>query len=172
MAALTIYLSRLIGVVTLIVATAMLADKALVVAAIGSMGQDRAPLLLLGFVRVACGAGIVLIHNVWSRGFWPLLVTLVGWLILVRGVMVLFVPPDVMAGLIAASHVDDFYYLYAAIPLVLGAYLTLRGFGTPAPPIQFFAPPDAAAPASPAAAAKPPATAKPSGAKARPRRKR
>ncbi len=133
MPAVTIYLSRFIGVVALIIGVAMLADKQMVVAAVTQMGVDRTPLLLLGFFRVAVGAGIVLVHNVWSRGFWPLVVTLTGWAVLLRGVMVLFVPPDVMAGLIDASRVVDFYYVYAAIPLLIGAYLTLRGFSATAP---------------------------------------
>ncbi|HXO01776.1 MAG TPA: hypothetical protein VN900_06930 [Stellaceae bacterium] len=150
MPALTIYLSRLIGVVALIVATAMLANKEVVLAALGHLGQDRAALLLLGFIRVTFGAGIVLVHNVWSKGFWPLVVTLTGWALLVRGVLVLFVPPDVMAGLIDTAHLVDFYYVYAAIPLVLGAYLALRGFSATAPPIDV-----AMAPAAPPAAAKP-----------------
>src|SRR5580704_9147717 len=147
MPALTIYLSRLIGVVALIVATAMPANKEVVLAALGHLGQDRAALLLLGFIRVTFGAGIVLVHNVWSKGFWPLVVTLTGWALLVRGVLVLFVPPDVMAGLIAASHILDFYYLYAAAPLVLGAYLSLRGFTATAGPIDSIvaAPPPAPA---------------------------
>ncbi len=136
MPALTIYLSRLIGVVALIVAAAMLADKATVVATVEHLGQDRTALLLLGFLRVVIGAAIVLIHNVWSRGFWPLVVTLTGWAMLVRGVMVLFVPPDVLAGFVADTHVVDFYYLYAAVPLVLGVYLSLRGFTATAPAVR------------------------------------
>jgi hypothetical protein len=156
MPALTVYLSRLIGIVALIIAVAMLADKALVVAAVGYLGQDRASLLLLGFVRVVCGAGIVLVHNVWTKGLLPLVVTLIGWAILVRGVMVLFVPPDVMAGLMAAAHVVDFYYLYAAIPLVLGGYLCLRGFSESAPAIEV-----PIVPAPPPARATPPAKARP-----------
>jgi hypothetical protein len=135
MPALTIYLSRLMGVVLLIIAAAMMTDKEMVVTAIGYLGQDRAALLVLGLLRVTMGAGIVLVHNVWTRGFWPLLVTLCGWALLVRGVLVLFVPPDVIAGFIEGSHVLDFYYLYAAIPLVLGGYLALRGFSASAPPL-------------------------------------
>jgi hypothetical protein len=135
MPALTIYLSRLMGVVLLIIAAAMMTDKEMVVTAIGYLGQDRAALLVLGLLRVTMGAGIVLVHNVWTRGFWPLLVTLCGWALLVRGVLVLFVPPDVIAGFIGGSHVLDFYYLYAAIPLVLGGYLALRGFSASAPPL-------------------------------------
>jgi hypothetical protein len=136
MPALTVYLSRLIGIVCLIIAVAMLADKEMVVAALGQLGVDRTPLLSLGFIHVVFGAVIVLVHNVWSRGLWPLLVTLTGWAILVRGVMVLFVPPDAMAAFMAAAHVVDFYYIYAAIPLVLGLYLALRGFSASVPPIS------------------------------------
>jgi hypothetical protein len=154
MSALTIYLSRLIGVVTLVIAAAMLADKSLVVAALGHLGQDRAPLLILGFIRVTCGAGIVLVHNVWTRGLWPLVVTFTGWALLVRGVMVLFVPPDAMATLMARAHVVDLYYLYVAPPLVLGAYLSLRGFSVTAPPLDAAAMP-AAPPPKPTPPSKP-----------------
>jgi hypothetical protein len=136
MPAVTIYLSRLIGIVALIIGIAMLADKQMVVLALGQLGVDRTPLLLLGFIRVAFGAAIVLIHNVWTRGFWPLVVTLTGWAILVRGVMVLFVPPDVMAAILDTVHVVDFYYVYAAIPLLLGGYLSLRGFSAPSLPLD------------------------------------
>jgi asparagine N-glycosylation enzyme membrane subunit Stt3 len=136
MPAVTIYFSRLIGIVMLVIGLAMLADKQMVVVALDQLSVDRTPLLLLGFFRVACGAAIVLVHNIWTRGFCPLVVTLTGWAILVRGVMVLFVPPDVMAGIIEGPHVLDFYYVYAAIPLVLGTYLSLRGFSAPSPPLE------------------------------------
>lgn len=153
--ALTIYLSRLLGVVMLIVATAMLADKHMVVTALSELTVDRTPLLLLGFIRIVMGAAIVLTHNVWSRGFWPLLVTFTGWAMLVRGVMVLFVPPDVMGTFMIAAHVLDLYYLYAAIPLVLGGYLALRGFSVSAPPLGLSAYPAVPAAKSPLSAPKP-----------------
>jgi hypothetical protein len=84
---------------------------------------------------------------VWRQGFWPLVVTLTGWAILVRGVAVLLIPPDAMAGIMSAAHVVDFYYLYAAIPLVLGGYLALRGFSASAPPFEVASPPVAPPPA-------------------------
>src|SRR5258708_38905870 len=119
MPALTIYLSRLIGVVALVIGALMLADKATVMAVVTHLGEDRTALLLLGFLRVAVGAGIVLVHNIWTKGFWPLVVTLAGWAMLARGVMVLLMPTDVMAALAASARVAEFYYLYAAIPLLL-----------------------------------------------------
>lgn len=133
MSAATIYLSRLIGVVAFVIGVAMLADKATTLAAVDHLGRDRSSLLLLGVVRAAAGAGVVLVHNVWTRGFWPLVVTLTGWAMLVRGVMNLFLPADVMAALFQAAHFSEFYYLYALIPVLLGGYLGLRGF-TASPP--------------------------------------
>jgi hypothetical protein len=129
----TIYLSRLIGVVALVIAVAMLADKVTVLAAVDHLGRDRSSLLMLGVTRAAAGAGIVLIHNIWSRGFWPLVVTLTGWAMLIRGVMNVVLPAEVMASLIDAAHFSEFYYLYALIPLLLGSFLGLRGFSAPLP---------------------------------------
>ena len=128
MAVSTVYLSRLLGVVLLIAAALMLIDKNAVIAGAVALGNDRIATLVLGIVRVVVGAGIVLIHNLWTKGFWPLVVTLCGWLLLLRGVGILFLPSDVFAALVAGAHVDEFYYVYAAVPLVLGAYLSLRGF--------------------------------------------
>jgi hypothetical protein len=128
MPAVTIYLSRVIGVVALGFSIVLWADKPLVMALLAYSADDRRALLLLGLFRAVTGAVIVLIHNVWTRGLWPLVVTLVGWSLLVRGVMDFFVPTELMLSLAASLHMADFYYLYAALPLVVGAYLCLRGF--------------------------------------------
>jgi predicted membrane protein len=139
MPALTIYLSRLTGVVMLVIGVAMLVDKAVFLAGLQELGQDETALFVLGLCRVVIGAGIVLVHNVWRKGLCPLVVTLTGWAVLVRGVMNLFLPPDVMGALLVAAKAVDFYYVYTAIPILVGAYLTLRGFSVSAPPLGFAA---------------------------------
>jgi len=124
----TVFLSRLIGLVALIIAVPMIIDKQSMLAAFGAVVEDRGLILVLGMASVVAGAAIVLLHNVWRKGFWPLVVTLIGWILLLRGVLLLFLPADVISGLINTLHVNDYYYAYAAIPLLVGAYLCLRGF--------------------------------------------
>ena len=128
MAAPTIYLSRLIGVVALIIAAAMLAEKPVFVATAQLVLRDGALMLVLGIVGVVIGAAFVLVHNIWTQGLWPLVVTLIGWMLLLRGVVILLLPPEMAAQFVAAFDFVDFFYVYAAIPLVIGAYLSLRGF--------------------------------------------
>ncbi|HML11034.1 MAG TPA: hypothetical protein VK432_09245 [Stellaceae bacterium] len=139
----TIYLSRLIGVVGLIAGAAMLLDRQPPIAALGALSSDPALLYVMGILGIVAGAAIVLIHNLWNRGLPALLVTLMGWLLLIRGVALMLLPPDLLGGIVASLHFAEFYYLYAAIPLLLGAYLSLKGFNallssdehtTPSPP--------------------------------------
>jgi hypothetical protein len=125
---LTVYLCRLIGLVALISGTTMLIEKQPHIAAFGALAGDPALLYVMGMVNLVAGVAIVLVHNLWTRGLPALLVTLVGWIFLIRGVTMLLLPPDLISEIVADLHFAEFYYLYAAIPLLLGAYLALRGF--------------------------------------------
>ena len=138
---LTVFLSRLIGLVALIVAVPMVIDKPSMMAAFGLLIQDRGLMLVLGIASVVAGAAIVLLHNVWNKGLWPLVVTLCGWLLLLRGVLILFLPADVLSGLLATLRVADYFYAYAAVPMLVGAYLCFRGFTAGAAPAKTAPPP-------------------------------
>ena len=124
----TVFLSRLIGLVALIVAVPLVIDKPSMLATFGLFVEDRGLMLVLGIASVVAGAAIVLLHNIWNKGLWPLVVTLCGWALLLRGVLVLFLPADILRSWLAALRVSDFFYVYAAIPLLIGAYLCFRGF--------------------------------------------
>ena len=71
---------------------------------------------------------MVLGHNVWSGGALPVVVTLVGWLILAKGVLLLFFTPDVVSQMFEQMRYAEHYYLYLAPALVIGLYLTWAGF--------------------------------------------
>jgi hypothetical protein len=55
-------------------------------------------------------------------------VTLFGWIILLRGLVLLLLPHEMIIRLFEMSRFADFSYIYAAIPLMLGLYLTFAGF--------------------------------------------
>lgn len=58
----------------------------------------------------------------------PVVITVVGWVMLIRRVVLVFISPGGAAGIYEALHFADFYYFYVAIPLPLGLYLTFAGF--------------------------------------------
>ncbi|PYU28783.1 MAG: hypothetical protein DMG32_01920 [Acidobacteria bacterium] len=67
-------------------------------------------------------------HLVWRR--LPILVTLIGWLTLIRGLLFLFLPPEATLYILAAMQFERLFYIYLAIPFVLGIYLTYLAFTT------------------------------------------
>jgi hypothetical protein len=83
---------------------------------------------LMGMIGLAVGLAIVLGHNIWSGGALTVVVTVVGWAILIRGLLLLLLPPATFVKLFASFHFDQFFLLYLAIPLALGVYLTWSGF--------------------------------------------
>jgi hypothetical protein len=73
---------------------------------------------------------IVLGHNIWSSGLLALIVTLIGWSTLIRSIILLFLLPEAIEPFIEAVRYEQNYYLFTAIPLLIGLYLTVAGFGS------------------------------------------
>jgi hypothetical protein len=90
--------------------------------------HDPPLVFVVGLMAVVAGLAMVLGHNVWSGGALPVIITLIGWLTLIKGVLFLFLSPEAGAGLfLGGIHYEQFFYLQAAISLLLGVYLTYAG---------------------------------------------
>jgi hypothetical protein len=61
-------------------------------------------------------------------GLLPIVVTLAGWIILLRGIVMLALPHQDIAALLNAVHYASFFYVYVAVAFIIGAYLTIAGF--------------------------------------------
>jgi hypothetical protein len=124
----TIFLSRLIGLFAVAVAISMILDSGAIVAIDTAIVQNGALLRTLGMVLAIAGLSIVLGHNVWRGGLLALVLTLVGWLTLLRGVFALWAPSEWVMQLLAKSHYAEWLYWYAGFILLIGIYLTVSGF--------------------------------------------
>jgi hypothetical protein len=129
----TVFLGRLLGLLFLLDGLAMLVHKQSMVETAAALVHDRALMLLFGMIALVVGLAMVLGHNVWSGGALPVIVTLLGWIFAIRGVILLFLPPETVAGLFDTMRFEQLFYFFAGITLVLGLYLTYAGF-TASPP--------------------------------------
>jgi hypothetical protein len=125
---LNIFLGRLLGLFTIITVCWLLADRQATVSMIPVMLGDRAAIIVLAILSLGAGLAIVLAHNIWSGGLLPILVTAVGWLLLIRGVLFLFLSYREIFRILEFMQFGTFFYVYLAIPLLLGICLTYLGF--------------------------------------------
>src|SRR5579863_1637554 len=121
----TLFLGRLIGLYSIIVSLAMVVHRQETVAMVTALFHDIPLLFLCGAIAVIGGLAMVLGHNIWSGGARPIIVTVVGWLTLIKGALLLFLLPDAASGVfLGALHYGQLFYLYVGISLLLGIYLT------------------------------------------------
>jgi hypothetical protein len=107
----------------------MVANKQAIVQTVIALVQNAPAVLILGLILVAVGLAMILSHNVWSGGAQPVLVTLVGWLTLIKGLLFLLLPPPAAVGFVLWGPTwEHFFYVDMALAFILGIYLTYKGF--------------------------------------------
>jgi hypothetical protein len=126
---LTHFLARLLGLFCVVISIVMLSRRQAMLAIVTSCVQNRALLFLVELLGLAAGLAIVVGHNLWSSDLLRLIVTLIGWLTLIRSIILLFLSPEAIGRLIKAVRYEQNYYLFTAIPLLVGLYLTVAGLG-------------------------------------------
>ncbi len=125
----TLFLSRLLGLYCIVMALSMFLRGQTMVDTVTSMLGNASLMLFLGIVIVLAGLAMVLTHNIWSGSTLTVLVTLVGWIALIKGALFLIVPPgSSSAFFLNGFHYQQLFYVYAAIALIVGLYLTYGGF--------------------------------------------
>ena len=125
---LTIFLGRLLGLFTLITSFWLAVERQTTLATIPALLGNRPLMVTFAEIAIAGGLALVLGHNIWSGGILPVLVTLIGWLMLIRGVLFLFLPPAATLRILEVMQFERFFYVYLAIPFLLGLYLAYLGF--------------------------------------------
>ena len=125
----TLFLSRLIGLYCILIALSMMTRRQATVETVTALLQNPSMMLIVGIITLAAGLAVVLAHNIWSGGALAVVVTLVGWITLIKSLLFLFLPPEMEAALFLRQlHYQQLFYLYGSISLVLGVYLTYGGF--------------------------------------------
>jgi hypothetical protein len=125
----TIFLGKLIGLYCIIAALCGITHKAVVVQMVATIFHDPGLIFALGVIVSLAGLAMILAHNIWSGGALAVVVTLIGWATLIKGLLFLFLSPGAEEQLLfVALQYNRLFYLYMAISLVIGIYLTYAGF--------------------------------------------
>lgn len=124
---LTITLAQIYGIVFLSVGLGMIVDKGFYSHLYKTLTQE--PLALLGVMMIYTGLGVffVSIHNWWDD-FLVGLVSLMGWAILLKGILYLIIPGK-MIDRIKGFPMNKWLPFASAYCLVLGGIMAWIGFG-------------------------------------------
>ena len=88
--------------------------------------NDRHFLFLSGIMSLFIGAFVVSAHNIWTAG-WPVIVTIIGWWGLAKGLLLLCDLNSVRYFSFIIDRTTVFYRALGAIELLIGAFLLYHG---------------------------------------------
>ena len=120
-------IAGLIGPTLVAIAAGMLLNLSSFPALAEQVSRDPALIFVSGILLFVAGLAIVRAHNLWTGG-WPVLVTVLGWLAILSGLVRIFFPTGLaaIAGEIAQS--TGLITAGAIVFLVLGAFLSFKGY--------------------------------------------
>ena len=123
----SIFLARLLGPLLLLPGIGMLANPRVFRAMASEVVGNVTLIYLFGLIDFAAGLAIVLTHNVWLPN-WRVLITLLGWLMLVRGTARILFTGRVMEFAKMVVRNKRIYPISGAIVVVLGLVLCYFGY--------------------------------------------
>lgn len=87
----TIFLAHAFAIYLIVMGLAMVLRKEVLLSASQAIFANPGLQLMTGVMVLVLGIVLILSHNVWMLG-WPVLVTILAWLIFIKGVILLWVP--------------------------------------------------------------------------------
>jgi hypothetical protein len=131
---LTLYLARLYGVGLLLMCGIFVARPDVALAAIQSIAASPGLLLMAGLFALFSGVAMVVGHNRWSGGAVTIVITVLGWMSLLKGVAVLAAPPGVLQGFYSTMGYPGSFPVVMAVAGLFSLWLIWAGFrARPAP---------------------------------------
>ena len=123
----SIFLAKLLGPPLLIVGIGILINRDYYLA-LTRQFVGSPPLMYLGaVVGMVGGLAIVLVHNVWAAD-WRVLITLLGWLMLIRGAVRVLAPETIMGFAAKVIRNKQFIPVAGVVTGVLGLVLCYFGY--------------------------------------------
>ena len=126
----TVFLAQLFGLYCIIMAAAMLPQPKAFVTTVNALVADAPLVLIVGVFTLFGGLAIVLLHNYWSGGALTVIITLLGWLTLIKAVLLLVLPSTKLVAMYGGVS-PTYILISGSLTLLLGIYLTVAGFGSP-----------------------------------------
>jgi hypothetical protein len=121
-------IAGLVGPMLAAIGIAMLINRGLIPPMIEEAAHNYALIFLSGLLTLLAGLAIVRAHNVWTGG-WPVLVTVIGWLAIVSGLVRMWLPQVAAPVAEAFSGSAATIVIGGLVLLILGAFLSDKAYG-------------------------------------------
>jgi len=123
----TLFLAKIFGLYFIVMGLSMTLRRREVSLMFEDFVENRPLVYLTSVLALILGLVLVVSHNVWSAG-WPLVVTLLSWLVLIKALAYLLLPFEAMTAMVRAVNRPAWFTVGGPITVALGLWLAGGGF--------------------------------------------
>lgn len=122
----SILIAKLIAAVYLFAGLGMLVNMGYYQKAIKAWIEDSSFKVLGGMLAVVAGVLLITFHNVWAGEWWVVLITIMGWLSLIKGFLYLVIPESL--SIFLPLYNKQYMPIWAVLMIVIGGAFGYFGF--------------------------------------------
>ncbi|CAM2844948.1 Integral membrane protein (PIN domain superfamily) [Legionella steigerwaltii] len=121
------FLSKVLGIYLIVASLAIFTNMHQFTIYVQELLKNAPLMLVLGFWTFILGLLMVVSHNVWQWN-WRLLITIIAWLILLKGASIIFYPHYIDKASLLFVQNRSIAYSAAGFDLIIGIILCYLGF--------------------------------------------
>lgn len=122
-----VFVARVFGIFYLAAAVGMILNRSFYQKFMEDYSNNAVLIFLTGMIALVAGTVIVLLHNVWAAN-WTVLVTIIGWGGLIKGVWIIIFPETVPRFMEIYRNNTKLLTAHSVVALVFGIVLAYFGF--------------------------------------------
>ena len=123
----SVFIARIYGICCLVVAIGIMFNREFYQRVMSDYSKNAALVFFGGVSALVIGTMIVLVHNVWEAD-WTVVITVIGWIALVKGVWLLVFPDTVSKIMRVYQENKSLLLVQSVAALIFGAFLTYMGY--------------------------------------------
>lgn len=123
----TLFLAKVFGLYLLVMGLVVPLRRKALGLMVDAFAHNPPVVYLASVLILILGIVLVVSHNVWVFG-WPLVITLLSWIVLLKALACLLLPFDALARVVIWFNRPAWFTVGGAISAVLGLFLAGKGF--------------------------------------------
>lgn len=121
------FLAKVFGLYLLVMGVVLPLRRKMLGALAAAFADNPPFVYFASILALILGLVLVVSHNVWVAG-WPLAITLLSWLVLLKALTVLILPFDSVARVVRWFNKPAWFAINGLLLAALGLFLTGKGF--------------------------------------------
>lgn len=120
-------LARLIGPYIIVIGVSLIFNQNIFRKIMEEFPKNPSLVFITGLLTFVAGLAILLFHNIWVAD-WRVLITIFGWIALIKGIMLVVLPGTLLKTTKIYSDNFKLVLIPWVIMILIGIFLTIKGY--------------------------------------------